>query len=190
MPARLAIIVNMMEDTVTLLATLVRGSKQEVRHLLIEWVDGPATTQLIQLSAGHEQRLATGTEHEMREKANAVIAEWSSEGFQLKNSDAPVFEPLQPAIVLALKLGNKTLYTDSVNMTGEAALNTWRGLAPQNGQPYEYAVQSLRLYAQPQLSASEIVELAATTDHIQWLKKAATFRRQGELREFILGGRI
>ena len=98
--------------------------------------------------------------------------------------------PFQAAIALALKLGNKTLYTDSVNMTGEAALNTWRGLAPQNGQPYEYAVQSLRLYAQPQLSASEIAELAATTDHIQWLKKAATFRRQGELREFILGGRL
>lgn len=60
MPATLAILVNMMEDTVTLLATLVRGSKQEVRHLLIEWVDDPATTQLIQLSAGHEQRFPAG----------------------------------------------------------------------------------------------------------------------------------
>lgn len=183
------ILVNMTEDTATLLATLVRGPIQDVRHLLIEAVDGPASTNLIQLSAGHEKRLATGTEYQMRGEANELIAEWNGEGFQSKPLDHPVYEPLQAAVALALKLGKTTVYTDSVNMTGEVALKAWRGLPPKNGQPYEYAVHSLRLSAQPQLSASAIAELDAITDYAQWVKKAAELRR-GEWREYILGGSL
>lgn len=181
----------MTEDTVTLLATLERGPEQDVRHLLIEAVDGPARTDLIQLRAGHEKRLATGTEYEMREKAKEVIAEWSGEGFQSKSLDHPVFEPLQAAVALALKLGNTTIYTDSDNMTGKVALKTWPGLPSQNGQPCEYAVQSLTLYAQPKLPASAIAELRSITDHAQWVKKAVELRQGvGRERKYILGGSL
>ena len=63
----------------TLEYTLVKEKHpgRETRHLLIQATNGPGSTNLFQLNAGVKTDIATGKEYEMRQKAEALLYEWT-----------------------------------------------------------------------------------------------------------------
>lgn len=138
-------------------ASLVRTAHKEVRHLVIDYVDGARETKLVQLSDGVETPIATGTEYEMRQNAEALVRRWvTDEGFKRQS---PAFESLAGVVALATKLGFTTVYDASVqglpNLTGEVPLGSWPGMTPKNGGGYVYALDHSYLLAQPTLPVGQ-----------------------------------
>jgi len=80
-----------------LYATLSSG--EEVRHLLIDFVDGSHVTNLVQLTAGSETQIATGTEYEMTQKVEELVQLWVTQGgFKHHLPDVLVHESLVGAV--------------------------------------------------------------------------------------------
>ncbi len=59
-----------------LYATVSREAEGEARHLLIYLLDGARVTKLVDLADGLEREIATGTQFEMTQKADALVLEW------------------------------------------------------------------------------------------------------------------
>ena len=83
----------------------------EVRHLLIDEVNGHAHTELILFTAGGEEKLYSGTEYESRQKADELGQAWvKNEGFKWAKQDEPPYEPLDLTVQLAMRLGHDAIY--------------------------------------------------------------------------------
>jgi hypothetical protein len=143
-------------STRPVLSTLVRDSPQrEVRHLLIHLEGGPSATSLSQLISGVETHVATGTEYEMHQGAEALVKKWNDEGFRLQRKNEPVFEPLKHTIALAMRMGYTTVYDDKYrnnnltdpkkrNLLGVVPLTEWSGVLPKSGGDYADVMLSLQ----------------------------------------------
>jgi hypothetical protein len=182
-----------------LYATLTNAAEKSVRHLLVFFVDGSRETQLVQICDGMETLVLTGTEFETREKANALIQQWVTQENFTRPHDGYAFEPLERTISLARRMGFKVVYDarfknmtwPNPNLTGAAALSSWPGMAPENGGGYLYALDQMRLHAQPTLPPGG-EPLVAPTDGKEFaafiLKHKAVLDTVGPPREFILAG--
>jgi hypothetical protein len=151
-------------------ATLAAG--KEVRHLLIDFIDGSRITNLVQLSAGSETHLATGTEHEIGQKAEEFVRLWTAEGFKRHSpNDAQdlVYEPLERTVAFAKRMGFTSLYDSngprSINFAGVVPLEEWRGVTPKLAGSYDYALGRLQIHARPLLPANHpLAAMSAPTD--------------------------
>ncbi len=181
-------------------ATLTKASDNQVRHLLIDLIDGARETQLVQLCAGVETPLATGTQYEMGQKADELAQLWATnEGFKRPPEGKLVFEPLERTVALAMKMGFTILYdtrykrTDRppFNLTGAVPLRTWPGMTPQNGGAYAYAFDLMRLHAWPTLPPSHELYVAPSDpkELATYLVKVGTYLKTvGPAVEFVLAG--
>lgn len=180
-------------------ATLEKAPGNEVRHLLIDLVDGAHETNLVQLSDGFETPIATGTLHEMRQKADALVQLWiSNEGFKRPKQKFS-FEPLERAVALAMKMGFTRLYDSehekfdpprSFNLTGAVPLGTWPGMTPKNGGGYLYALDQTILRARPTLPPNHELNVVPSDPkevRAYWIKLKAFLDTVGPFREFRLG---
>jgi hypothetical protein len=181
-------------------ATLTNAPGTEVRHLLIYFVNGARETRLVQLSNGLETPIATGTQYEMSQKADAVARLWiTNEGFKRPKENF-VFEPLERTVALAMKMGFTIVYDPSYakidpprsfNLTGAVPLNSWPGMTPKNGGGYVYAFDQMRLYARPTLPPNHELNVVPSDpkEVPAYLAKVSAFLETvGPFREFILAG--
>ena len=178
-------------------ATLVGGN--QVRHLLIDFVDGSHVTNLVQLSTGSEVQLATGTRYETSQKAD----EWArhleiNEGYKRLPPDKPASEPLESTIALAKRLGHTVLwdnrYKTAFNLTGEVLLDDWRGMTPKGSLGYYlYALDGLHILALPTLPPDHPLndpsrhKLEGAAFIAQYV---AALETVGPAAEFVLAGRF
>lgn len=186
----------------TLYATLVKPSPREVRHLLLESVDGYSVVNLVQLSAGIANQIATGTHYEVSQQADALVQQWvEGEGFERRATDKPAYEPLAATVALALRLGHEIVYDNRfkkldrppLNATGTVRLSDWPGMTPKNGGGYEYALLPTSIHARPTLppTGKPLVvptggqELAAFLLEVKALQDTV-----GPSAEFLLAGRL
>jgi hypothetical protein len=147
----------MMTGKPSLYATLTKANS-DPRYLIIESVDGSRVTKLSQMSGGIETQIDTGTEYEMRTKADDLIKAWTKdEGFHWLSDNELAWESLAKAVALARRMGFIALYDDRfkqmnrrpLNPLGIVALGEWPGMTPKNGGGYEYALGLLTLHARP-----------------------------------------
>jgi len=127
------------------------------------FVNGSAETQLVQFTNGIETLVSSGTEYETKLHADVLAQAWTSdEGFSLVK-EGHAFEPLPAVIALARKLGVEVVYDNRfkavkpghpLNLTGAVPLKNWSGMAAKNGGSYRYALDGVRLTAQPVLADS------------------------------------
>jgi hypothetical protein len=175
---------------------LKQTARSEVRHLLIG--GSPSATTLTRLDAAVQTPIATGTEHEMRKKAEELARDWiRNEGFQLAPEGEPVFEPLGHTIALATVLGFTHLYdsnyknlTDprNLNPTGAVDLAAWSGLTPKSGGGYAYALDGLTIIACPTLPPDHNLNLKFSKETLDILKEAVQLqKRVGPTLTFVLG---
>jgi hypothetical protein len=181
-------------------ATLTKPAGNEVRHLLIYLVDGARETRLDQLSAGSETAIATGTQYEMEQKADALAQLWiTNEGFKRQPQDEFVFEPLERTVALAMKMGFTIVFDPSYtkmdrphfNLTGAVPLSTWRGMTPKNGGGYAYALDQMRLHARPTLPPNHELNVGPSDpkEFPAYLVKVSAFLKTvGPFAEFTLAG--
>ena len=171
-----------------------------MRHLLILFLNGSAATELVQMSDGVESSIATGTEYEMKQRAEAMAQMWiKDEKFTRLASDKFEFESLDRTISLAMKMGFTIVYDQrfkkmewpNPNFTGAMPLSSWPGMAAQNGGSYEYALDQMTLHARPTLPPSP-EPLVAPTGGQEFaafmLKHMAALKNVGPFADFILGG--
>ncbi len=187
-------------DKPILHATLTRAAGNEARHLLIYLVDGARETKLVQLSAGSETPIATGTQYEMGQKVDALAQLWvTNEGFARQPEDKFVFEPLERTKALVMKMGFTTVFDPRYtkmdrppfNLTGAVPLSTWPGMTPKNGGGYVYALDQMGLHASPTLPPGHELNAAPSDpkDLPAYLVKLNAFLKTvGPFSEFILGG--
>src|SRR5713101_1378488 len=151
--------------------TLKNSGKNEVRHLLIIFANGSAETQLVQFTNGVESIIATGTEYETKLQADTLAQVWNEdEKFECLPQGTFAFEPLERTVPLAMKLGFTLVYDErfktkdwpNPNFTGAVPLSKWPGLTAKNGGGYNYALDQMRLYAQPTLPPSSEPLIAPT----------------------------
>jgi hypothetical protein len=130
----------------------------DARYLIIESLDGPRVTNLSQMSNGIETHIGTGTEYEMRTKADDLIKSWTKdEGFHWLSDKELAWEPLAKTVALARRMGFIALYDGRfkqmnrlpLNPLGIVALDEWPGMTPKNGGGYEYALGLITLHARP-----------------------------------------
>jgi hypothetical protein len=181
-------------------ATLTKAPGKEVRHLLIDLVDGTRETKLVQLSAGVETTIAIGTQFEMDQKADELTKLWiTSHGFKLQPKNTPVGERLYRTIALAIRMGYTIVYDPDFkkidrppfNLTGAVPLRKWPGMTPKNGGGYLYALDQMRFHAYPTLASSLIPnELAGDPkDFLTYFAKINDLLKTvGPSREFLLAG--
>lgn len=142
------------------LASFVSSETGEVRHLLIEEVNGHAITDLILITGGKEEKLFSGTEFESRQKADELGQAWAKrDGFTCAKQNEPPYEPLAHAVKLAMRLGHDAIYDPRLvqmdlrkpnrNPTGLVALKNWPGMQAKNGGTYKYAVTLMEILAEP-----------------------------------------
>jgi hypothetical protein len=94
----------MNHDKPRLLASRLRESDNEARHLLLYSLRGSAETALTKFTHAAETPIGNGSEYEMNQKANGVIQAWVAEGFKIQ-PEGKVYERLPWTIALAKKLG-------------------------------------------------------------------------------------
>lgn len=180
--------------------TLQKSDKKEVRHLLIVFVNGSSETQLVQFADGVESTIATGTEYETKLQADTLAQAWSAaEGFERLSQGKFAFELLERTVALAIRLGFSVIYDErfkrtnlpNPNFIGAVSLSKWPGMTAKNGGGYIYALDQMRLYAQPTLPPS-LTPLIAPTDGKTFaafvLKQKAALDAVGPFAEFVLGG--
>lgn len=108
----------------TMVKDATKTSPHEVRHLVVVPVDGSEVTVLMQLVSGTQTEIATGTEYEMGQKADAVMQGWAGEGFRFQREREPAYEDLKSAVTLAMLMGYKVVYDAAyadvrrMNLTG------------------------------------------------------------------------
>jgi hypothetical protein len=170
-------------------------AEKDVRHLLIAFMDGSHVTNLVQLSAGSEVQLATGTQYEMGRKADEWARLWeTNEGFKRLPAGKPAFESLELTIALAKRMGFTILWDDryktDLNLKGEVSLGKWQGMTPKNGGSYVYALDRLRIRARPTLPPEHPLNHPSKTFMIAAFlsEYIAALDTVGPATEFILGG--
>jgi hypothetical protein len=180
-----------------LYATLTKA-ESDPRYLIIQSVDGSRATELSQMSNGVETLIGTGSEYEMRTKADELIKSWTKdEGFHWLSDREFAWEPLSKAVALARRMGFIALYDASfkqmnrlpLNPLGVVALDGWPGMTPKNGGGYEYALGLLTLHARPTLSPNLLPTVAPTggNEFAEFLLKHIELRNSvGPAAEFIL----
>jgi hypothetical protein len=182
-----------------LIASLVRASDGEVRHLLLLFIDGSSETNLVQLVRGIETPLEGGAEYETKQKASALLQLWAKEGFK-DHLDGQLYERLEWTIPLALRLGHTVIYDSTFKQldklpfnAGVVSLAKWPGLTGKNGQAYEYALDGMYLHARPApLPNSEpLVGPAGGKEFAAFMLEYINQRNAiGPSRDFLLGGSI
>jgi hypothetical protein len=126
--------------------SLKNGQTKEVRHLILVPLNSSAETELVQLTNGVESIRAAGTKFEMRAQADTLAQTWvNDEGFRRPNKGSLVYEPLEPTVALALKLGYTSILVNLQTVT----LTTWPGMKAKNGGHYVYAIDRTKLHAEP-----------------------------------------
>ena len=179
----------------TLYASLIKAPENEVRHLLIYPVDAPREMKLVQLSGAAETPLATGTEYEMRQKANALVQLWAAEGFKQQDK---VFETLERTVALAMRLGFRIVWDPRfqkmdrppLNPTGAVPLEQWPGMTAKNGGGYVYALDQVQIHARPTLPPGHNLGVAPSDPKefaAFMLKATALLETVGPFAEFRLG---
>src|ERR1700685_4485108 len=117
----------------TMVKDMTKTSPHQVRHLVVIPVAGSKVTVLMQLISGTHTEIATGTEYEMGQKADAVMQEWVEEGFRFQREREPAYENLKSAVTLAMLMGYKIVYDPTyvdvrrMNLTGAVPLAKWTG---------------------------------------------------------------
>lgn len=182
-----------------LVASLINREKKSARHLLILFINGSRETQLFQIYDGVETLVLNGTEYETTQRAEALVHSWTTEEGYVRPRDGYAFEPLGRTIALAERMGFTIIFDarfkktnwPNPNFTGAVELSSWPGMSPNNGGGYEYALDQMRLYAQPTLPPTS-APLVAPTDGKEFaaflLKHKAVLDTVGPFREFVLGG--
>ena len=158
-------------------------------------------TTLAEVAEGVEREIATGTQFEMTQKADALVQEWvTRNGFKHRAPDDPVFEPLDRTISLAKKMGYTTIYDPRsqnlnptggrLNLTGQVPLTRWEGMTPKGGGGYVYALDGMKILARPTLPANHGLNMSPTREELPTvlLKAAKALSAVGPFAEFILGG--
>jgi hypothetical protein len=179
----------------TMVKDATKASPHEVRHLVIVPVDGSRVTALMQLIAGTQTEVATGTEYEMGQRADAVRQQWVGEGFRFQREREPAYEDLKSAVALAMLMGYKVVYDPAyadvrrLNPMGRIPLPQWPGRAGKNGGGYLYAFTGTTLLASPQLPPGHGINMAPSTEEfIQTMRKAIELQKTvGQFAELILG---
>jgi hypothetical protein len=184
-----------------LYATVSKDSESEIRHLLIYLLDGARVTRLVELADGVEREIATGTQFEMTQKADALVQEWVTDhGFKYRPTADPAFEPLDRTISLAKKMGYTIIYDPRsqnfnptggrLNLTGAVPLTEWKGMTPKGGGGYVYALDGMKILARPTLPANHGLNMSPTREEVPavLLKAAKALNTVGPFAEFILGG--
>lgn len=169
---------------------------KEVRHLVLNLENGPGAAILSQLSNAVETPIATGTQYEMGQKANAVAEEWrANEEFNYTSDHQLVFDSLKNTVALAALMGHTFVYDarykSQRDLIGEVPLSQWPGLAPKNGGGYLYAFDGMTIIAEPTLPANHGIKMEFKTSQetLAVLKKVAELRDTvGPRVEFLLGG--
>jgi hypothetical protein len=189
----------MNQDKPQLIASLVRASDGEVRHLLLLFIDGSSETNLVQLVRGVESPLEMGTEYETNQKASALLRLWTGEGFKVQ-PEGQLYERLEWTIPLALRLGHTVIYDSRFKQldkppfnVGTVPLDKWPGMTGKNGEAYEYALDRLHIRARPApLPNSEtLVAPAGGKEFAAFMLEYAKHRDAiGPARDFLLGGSI
>ena len=147
-----------------ILHTLVKDPR-EVRHLLIHSVEGPSVTTLSQLIAGVQTRIATGTEYEMSQKADALMQEGANDGFRHLRERELVFESLKRTVTLVTVMGYSAVYDPQhVDLPGAVPLSQWSGRIAKDGGDYEYALDGRSIVAQPILPPNHGLNLRPATN--------------------------
>jgi hypothetical protein len=190
----------MNQDKPQLLASLVRASDGEVRHLLVFFIGGSSETNLVQLVRGIETPLGAGTEHETTQKAAALLQLWTKEGFIVRPV-GELYERLEWTIPLALRLGHTVIHDSRfkqldrlpLNATGAVPLAKWSGLTGKNGQAYEYALDGMHLHARPAPlpNSKPLVAAAGGKEFAAFMLEYINQRNAiGPSLDFLLGGSI
>jgi hypothetical protein len=168
---------------------------REVRHLLIHPVKAPRVTILSQLVAGVGTEIATGTEYEMGQKADALMQEWAGEGFRYQNEREPVYEALGPTVTLATLMGNRVVYDPQrvdmrrMNFTGAVPLAQWQGRHGKNGGGYQYAFTGTTIIASPTLPPGHGINMAPRSEEtLRVMGQIIELQKTvGPVLEFVLG---
>jgi hypothetical protein len=162
-------------------------------------VDSSRETKLVQMDAGLETNLATGTEYEMGQKAEELAQLWETNlGFKRQPADKPAGEPLEWTVALAKRMGFTFLYDDRyktlelprLNVTGAVPLDEWPGMTPQGGGSYEYALGRLQIHARPVLPLNHPLNMPARSGEFAAyaLNYSKALAAVGPIRDFTLGG--
>jgi hypothetical protein len=188
------------QDKPKLIASLIRASDGEARHLLLSFIDGSSETNLVQLVRGLETPLETGTEYESNQRASALLQLWTEEGFKVQ-PEGQLSERLEWTIPLALRLGHTVIYDPRFkqldklpfNATGAVPLDKWPGMTGKNGQAYEYALDRMQIHARPAPlpNSKPLGEPAGGKEFAAFMLEYAKHREAiGPARDFLLGGSI
>jgi hypothetical protein len=152
------IMLSFCHEKIVKCASFSHPNTGEVRHLLLELVNGHVQTDLILFVDGIESKVFSGTEYESRKKADELGSDWANdEGFTWAQEDEPPCERLEHAIKLAMRLGHNKIYDFNAIVT--VPLKDWPGVQAKNGGSYKYAVMPLGIVAKPQLSEGYPKEL-------------------------------
>jgi hypothetical protein len=163
-------------------SSLVNRKTGRVRHLLIDELNGNEFTDLIAYEAGGEVKLSSGTEYDIEQAAVQFGQSFvNDEGFEWVAKERPLFEPLEHAVKLAMRLGHGAIFDPTLrqtdlrmpnrNLTGYVLLKDWRGIQAENGGTYKYAVTLGTIIAEPQ-PAEGYPDLKSGPDFAERLLKA------------------
>lgn len=170
-----------------LYATLVNTRTDEVRHLVVFFVDGARETQLVQVADGIDCPLDLGTEYEVKQTAELLRFDWEQQGFT-PPAKGYAFETLERTVALALLMCFTHIFTDGTpeNSIGFEPLSSWPGMMAQNGGRYLYALDNTRMHATPVLQPGleAMVDLNALTNPHPNI--ARMLARVGSFRSFTL----
>jgi hypothetical protein len=134
----------MNQDKPQLIASLIRPSDGEVRHLLLFFIDGSSETNLVQLVRGIETPLETGAEYETKQKASALLQLWAKEGFKVQ-AEGQLCERLEWTIPLALRLGHNVIYDSRLKQLDKLPECDWCSSTRQMAGPDRQERPSLRI---------------------------------------------
>jgi hypothetical protein len=171
-----------------------KQDEEEVRHLLLDSIDGAHTVVFSEMANGVETELARGTQYEMEGKARERI---SSGNFQATPDDEKVFEALRNTVALASACGYRTVYDgrnkSALNIVGQVPLSEWRGMEGKNGGGYEYALDGMKILARPTLPPNHGLNMKPATNQecLEVIREASKILESvGPAVEFVLGGHV
>ena len=180
-------------------ASFLNQATDEVRHFLIDEVDGHAFTDLVLFTAGREEKLHSGTDYESRQKADALGNAWvKHKGFKWASDEFPPYESFDSTVRLAMRLGHDAIYDPRLvqtdlrkprfNATGLVLLKEWSEMHAKNGGTYKYAVTLNGIRAEPQLPRGNPLEISGS-DFAQQMRKAVEAKKSvGPSVEFLFAG--
>lgn len=179
----------------TMVKDMTGNSPRQVRHLLIHSVEGPSVNVLTKLVSGVPSEIATGTQYEMGQKADALMQEWAGEGFRYQREREPVYEDLKSTVALAMLMGYKVVFDPErvdvrrMNLTGAVPLAQWSGKSGKNGGGYQYAFTGMTILAGPTLPPGHGINMAPSQEEtIQVMQQIINLQKTvGPFVELVLG---